>query len=47
MSKYVPLRKFIYDRLYHSQAGYFCKPGSSSTILDFQVGELSQPIKFK
>ena len=23
----VPLRSFIFDRLYHPQGGYFCKPG--------------------
>lgn len=24
---YVPLREFIYDRLYHPKLGYFCKKG--------------------
>ena len=26
MKKFVPLRNFIFDRLYHPTQGYFCKP---------------------
>lgn len=25
---FVPLRDFIYDRLYHPKLGYFCKKGN-------------------
>ena len=28
---YVPLREFIYDRLYHPKLGYFCKKGTIKT----------------
>ncbi|KAL4445616.1 hypothetical protein ABPG74_006167 [Tetrahymena malaccensis] len=33
-------RDFIYDRLYNSDSGYFCKD-------DLQIGEMKQPINFK
>lgn len=26
MKKFVPLRNYIFDRLYHPTQGYFCKP---------------------
>jgi hypothetical protein len=47
MSKFVPLRNFIFDRLYHPSEGYFCKKGNPSKSIDFQVGELIAPINFK
>ena len=32
MSKYTPLRNYIYDRLYHPTHGYFCKPSNHANI---------------
>lgn len=35
MRKYVPLREFIFDRLYHPTAGYFCKKGTTLSNIRF------------
>jgi len=31
-NKFVPLRSYIFDRLYHPTHGYFCKPSFFNPI---------------
>ena len=37
MSKFVPLRKFIFDRLYNPAGGYFCRKGFQGLIQIFRL----------
>lgn len=44
---YVPLREFIYDRLYHPKLGYFCKKGTVNSYCRLSSRIIKSSNKFQ
>lgn len=40
---FVPLREFVYDRLYHPKEGYFCRKGIQKIIVRFSSRLIKKP----